>query len=222
MTEQADAACVRRRSLLAAAPLAAAIGVFGIVYGAASAVEFGAPLAIGMSLIVFSGAVQFAVLGLLAGGAGAAAVIVTVLALNARNLVLGAVLRSRLGGSRWQRAGLAWFLVDESFGLAVAARRHTAAVLLASGALFYAAWQVGTVLGVLGAQAVGLEGVASAVFPVLFIGLAAITANGRDGVARAIAAGLMVAGSAFLVPDLHAFAPIIAAVLVVLPPRREG
>jgi hypothetical protein len=32
----------------------------------------------------------------------------------------------------------------------------------------------------------------------------------------------MVAGSAFLVPDLHAFAPIIAAVLVALPPRREG
>lgn len=217
----ASGAGVVRATLLAATPLGAAIAVFGVVFGAAGAATFGPVLTIGMSLVVFSGAVQFAVLALVAGGAGAVAVVITALALNARNLVLGAVLRHRLHGSRVRRAALSWFLVDESFGLAVAAPHHAAIVLPVAGVVCYLAWQAGTILGVAGARLAALEGVASAIFPVLFIGLAAITVRGRQGVLRAVVAGLLVAALAVALPAAHAFLPIIAAGLVALPGVRR-
>ena len=160
------------RVVVAAAPLGLAIAVFGVVFGAASSAEFGPAPTIVMSLLVFSGVVQFAVVALLTGGAGIGAILVTVIALNARNLVLGAALRPQLSTSRLRRAVLGWFLVDESFGLAVAAGRDAARVLALSGAICYLGWQVGTLLGVAGAQVVSLEDFASAIFPVLFVGLA--------------------------------------------------
>jgi predicted branched-subunit amino acid permease len=206
--------------VLAAAPLALAIGVFGVVFGAAASAEHGAVPTVAMSLLVLSGAVQFAVVGSLASGATLPAVVLTVAALNARNLVLGAALRPRLGGSRAHRALVGWFLLDESFGLAVASGGQASRVLVASGVLFYLAWQAGTLLGVGGAQVVALGAVATAVFPVLFIGLAAITAAGRAGVIRSVAAAVIVLGGTILLPDLHPFLPIAAALLVALP--RSG
>lgn len=210
-----------RTILAAATPLAAAIGVFGMVFGAAASAAMGAPLTIAMSLTVFSGTLQFAVLGLLEAGAGPAAILLIALALNARHLVLGAILRPRIRQSFLRRAGLAWFLIDESFGLAVAAREAAGRVLLLTGALCYAAWQVGTVLGVLGARLVAVEDVAAAIFPVLFIGLAAITARDRESIIRTAAAALLVAALTIFVPAAYAFLPIIGALIVALPGRRS-
>jgi predicted branched-subunit amino acid permease len=203
-------------------PVALAIGVFGVVYGAAASVEWGRELAVALSVLVFSGVTQFATLGLSASGAGALAIVVTVLALNARNLVLGAALRPRVEGGVGRRALLGWFLVDETFGLAMASRGRAAQVLLLAGATCYLAWVGGTVLGVMGARVAPLEGLATAVFPVLFVGLAAIVAVGRHAVWRAVAAGLGVACLAFAVPDptIHAFLPIAAALIVALPEPR--
>jgi 4-azaleucine resistance transporter AzlC len=210
-----------RATLVTAAPLAAAIAVFGMVFGASASAAMDPLLTVGMSLIVFSGSLQFALIGLLAGGAGPVALLVTTLVLNLRHVVLGAVLRSRLSGAAWRRAVLSYFIVDESFGLALAARRRTAFVLAVSGVTFYLAWQVGTLLGVLGARLVALEDLAGAIFPVLFIGLAAVTARGRDGLLRAVVAALVVALAAFVVPAVHDYAPILAALIVALPSSRS-
>lgn len=209
------------RVLLTAAPLALAIGVFGMIFGAAATVHMDVVLVIAMSLLVFSGALQFSTVALLASGAGALAIVTTALALNTRHLVLGAILRSRLEVPAPRRALLSWFMVDESFGLAVAAGRRAAVVLLASGALFFVAWQVGTLLGVLGARLVALEEPAAAIFPVLFIGLAAVTARGRSDVLRAGLAALGVAALTLAVPQVHSFLPILAAIFVALLPRGE-
>lgn len=210
-----------RSVLIATAPLAAAIAVFGVVFGAAGSAQFGSELTIAMSLLVFSGTVQFAVLGLLGAGAGTAAILLTVVALNARNLVFGAALRPRLEARPWRRAALGWFLIDESFGLAIAAGPRAGTVLLIAGAICYVAWQVGTLLGVAGARLIDLEAIAAAVFPVLFIGLAAITAGGRVGTVRAVSAGLLVLGLAMAMPGIRAFLPILVAVAVALPGRRS-
>jgi predicted branched-subunit amino acid permease len=208
------------RVIGAAAPLALAIGVFGVVFGAASSVELGAGPTIAMSALVFSGVVQFAVIGLLDTGAGLGAILATVLALNARNLVLGAALRPLLATTRMRRAILGWFLVDEAFGLAVASGRDAARVLAISGVLCYAAWQVGTLLGVAGAEVVTLEDFASAIFPVLFVGLAALTARGDDAIVRIAVAAAIVLVGARLAPDLQPFLPIVAAILVAVPAGR--
>lgn len=203
--------------LLSAAPLAAAVGVFGMIFGAAANVHMDASLAVAMSLLIFSGTLQFATLGLLASGAGVAAIVLTAVALNARHVVLGAVLRPRVDGSALRRALLAWFMLDESFGLAIASGRRAAFVLLVSGAIFFAAWALGTLLGVLGARLVAVEGLAAALFPVLFVGLCAITVRGHDGVVRVLICAALVVGLSILVPDLSAFLPIIAALLVAVP-----
>lgn len=208
--------------LLAAAPLAAAIGVFGMIFGAAASVQMDAMYAVGMSLLVFSGTLQFVTLGLLTSGSGVAAIVLTAVALNARHLVLGAVLRPRIEGSPLRRAVSAWFMLDESFGLAVAAGNRAGFVLVASGVMFFVAWVAGTLLGVLGARLIALEGLATALFPVLFVGLAAITVRGLDGVVRVAAAAAIVVALSFLLPDLRAFVPIVAALAVALPGGRDA
>lgn len=203
-------------------PVALAIAVFGMVYGAAASAEWGAEMAVAVSALVFSGVAQFAALGLAASGAGALAIVLTVLVLNTRNLVLGAALRPRVEGGMARRALLGWFLLDETFGLAMISRARAAQVLLLAGVTCYLAWVGGTILGVLGARVAPLEGLATAVFPVLFVGLAAIVAVGRHVAWRAIAAGLGVAGLAFAIPDptIHAFLPIVTALIVAVPERR--
>lgn len=208
------------RTIVAALPLAAAVGVFGVLFGAAAAAVMDPLLAIGMSALVFSGSLQFALLGLLTGGAGPIALIATALALNTRHIVLAAVLRPRLSGSRLRRALQSAFIVDESFGLAIAAHSNTGAVLVASGALIYAGWLGGTVLGVLGARVVGMEGLAGGVFPILFIGLAAITARGRHGAARALIAAVAVMLLSLAVPWAYSYLPIAVALAVAIPSGR--
>ncbi|CAN5825354.1 hypothetical protein BH24CHL5_BH24CHL5_05560 [soil metagenome] len=192
-----------------------------MIFGAAATTQMEPALAIGMSLLIFSGTLQFAALGLLASGAGVGAIVLVAVALNMRHVVLGAVLRPRVDGSPLRRAVMAFFMLDESFGLAVASGRRAAYVLLVSGFAFFVCWQVGTLLGLLGARLVAVEGLAAALFPVLFIGLAAITVRGRVGVLRAAIAAALVIAVALYVPDLHAFAPIAAALIVALPGGRD-
>lgn len=208
-----------RATLIRSLPFATAIGVFGVVFGAAASAIVDPLLVVGMSLIIFSGSLQFALVALLAGGAGPAVLLFTTLVLNLRHVVFGALLRPRIDAPLWRRAVLGFFMIDESFGLALAAGRRAALVLAVSGTTFWVAWQVGTILGVLGARAVALEEVARAIFPVLFIGLAALTARGTDGMLRALAAAVLVLLSALFAPALFDYAPIIAAIIVALPSR---
>ena len=222
-----------RAIVLASLPAIVAIAVFGVLYGAAARPLLGAELTVVSSVIVFSGALQFATVGLLASGAAAAALLATAVILNLRHVVLGAVLRPGLGDSRPRRAVQAWFLVDETFGFAVAAGSDpglspdertavTERTLVVTGILCYSSWIVGTVLGVIGAGLAGLEGVAEAVFPILFIGLAALAARSRGTVARALAAVAITAIIAVTLPDIRALAPVVAGVLVALPGEARG
>ena len=82
--------------ILSALPLAVAIGVFGVIFGASAQAHMDVALVVAMSLLVFSGSLQFAVVGLLASGAGAVAILVTAVALNARHIVMGAIVRHRI------------------------------------------------------------------------------------------------------------------------------
>ncbi len=61
--------------------------------------------------------------------------------------------------------------------------------MVLSGAVAYAAWVFGTVAGVAGASLGAIAVLAEAMFPVLFIGLAAVTTRQpRDALLAAIAA----------------------------------
>jgi predicted branched-subunit amino acid permease len=181
----------------------------------------GPVITIASSLLIFSGALQFALLGLVGAGAGLPALLATAVILNLRHLVMGAVLRNRLDSSPLARAGLAWFLVDETFGFAIAACRDAGHTLFTSGVMCYLAWQVGTWLGLFGASVPGLDGLATAIFPVLFIGLASLAATSGGVLVRIVAAGLLTFALSTLVPDLRAVAPIVSAISVALPESRR-
>lgn len=173
----------------ASLPVAIAIGVFGVVYGAAARPLLGAGLTVVSSVLIFSGASQFTLVALLAAGATPAGVVAGTATLALRHLPLGAVLQPQLVGDRRRRALVAWFLIDETTGLSLARDEPVEQTLTISGGLAYVAWVLGTVGGVAGASLARVEPLADALFPVLFVGLAALTAASRPDTVRALLAG---------------------------------
>ncbi len=201
-------------------PVAVAIFVFGTIYGASQAGVTPPVRTVASSALVFSGAAQFTAAGLLATGAGVGVVLGTVAVLNLRHLLLGAVLRQRLEATPRQRAALALCLIDETAGLALADREEPLRTYVLAGIACYLAWIGGTAVGVLGGQVVGDPQLAEAVFPVLFVGLAAAAIRGRGDAARAVGAAVATVAAVALLPGLGGLAPIIVAVALASLGRR--
>jgi predicted branched-subunit amino acid permease len=206
-----------RTILIAASPAAGAIVVFGVIYGSLAEPLIGTTATILSSLLIFSGSVQFTIAALLSAGAGPASLIAGSTTLNVRNLVLGAVLRPRVKMGPFRRAALGWFLTDEAAGLALTSEEDAAGILLVSGATFYTAWQIGTVLGLFGASVEGVRAIAEAVFPVLFIGLAALSCSSRSIAARAVVAATLTVGASLLWPGSRGIGAVVVAIAVSLP-----
>lgn len=209
---------MRQRELVAAAAApTAAIFVFGVIYGSVAQPLLGAWPTMLSSLLIFSGSVQYALVGLVSAGAGAAALVGGALTLNLRNVALGAVMRPRVHRSRLERLGLAWFLTDEAVGLSLTAGTEATRTLLLAGTMFYISWQAGTALGLFGASVGPVRSAAEAVFPVLFIGLAALSCPSRSVAVRAVVAAGATAMVVSLWPGASAVAAVLAAILVAIP-----
>jgi predicted branched-subunit amino acid permease len=200
--------------VVASLPIAAAIGVFGLVYGAAARPLLGPELTVISSVLVFSGAAQFTMVALLAAGATPAGVLAGVATLALRHLPLGAVLHGRLTAERRRRALLSWFLIDETTGLALTRDEPVEATLATSGTLAHLAWIAGTAGGVAGASVASVEPLADALFPVLFVGLAALTATTRSDAGRALLAGAVALGLLLAWPGAGALGAIGVAITV--------
>lgn len=209
-----------RPIIVAALPAAAAIFVFGVIYGSLAGPVLGATATILSSLLIFSGSVQFTLIALLAAGAGPAALLAGAATLNLRNLVLGAVLRPRMDRTRVRRGAMAWFLTDEAAGLALMSATEAPRVLVLSGALFYASWQAGTAVGLVGASVDALRDAAASVFPVLFVGLAAAVCPSWAVAGRSGVAAVLVALASWVWPGSQGLAAVLAAVAVAVPGRR--
>ena len=174
-------------------PVFLAVAVFGVAYGVL-AVQVGlAPwLAVFSSLVIVSGAAQFALVGLLAGGAGPVLVATSGLAL--RHLPMSAKLADLIGERPLAtRLRLAWVLTDETFGLTLRAAStgvaDLAAYKTATDVMLYSAWVVGTAAGALIGK--GLDpaflGI-DVLFALLFLGLAApLVRSRRDWVVVGLA-----------------------------------
>jgi len=212
--------CVRwaeRDIVLAAFSTGLAIAVYGVVFGVVAGPDWGSWRAILASVLIYSGSAQFAAAELLSQGGAAGAVISAAAILNARNVVLGAVLRSRVRTGRVRRAGVAFLMDDESFGLAMASARPAVRVVLGAGAIFFVTWVGGTAIGTFaGSGSVLFADAATAMFPVLFVGLAAISVEDRAGLARTVAAGLGTLALVYAFPAEREFVPVAAAIAVAL------
>ena len=195
-----------REILAAAIPIAVAVFVFGISFGVlAVAAHLPAWAPVLMSALVFAGSAQFAALGVVTAGGGVLAAVLAGALLNLRYIATGMASARSLPGGRLLRAVLGQIVVDESYVLAVRAGhagRPDRRTLLITGAFLYAAWVLGTVLGVtvgpvLGdPKRLGLD----AAFPALFTALLWPMLAGRHAVRCAI-------GGAFVALLLAPFTP---------------
>ncbi|MCC5948537.1 MAG: AzlC family ABC transporter permease [Nitriliruptoraceae bacterium] len=202
--------------ITAALPVAVAIGVFGVIYGAAAVPVLGGGLAWWSSVLIFSGAAQFTMLGLLAAGSPPAAVVVATAILALRHIPLAMVLRPRLPARPSRRAALSWFLIDETTGLALAAPGDASRTLALGGAMAYTAWVGGTAIGIAGGSAASLEPVADALFPVLFVGLAGMTAASNSTVVRAVLAAVLTLVLLLVWPAIGGIGAVGVAILVAM------
>ena len=207
-----------RRGAVTAVPLAVAVGLFGVSFGVLSASSggMGALPAIVMSATTFAGSAQFAAASILAGGGQPIAPVAAALLLNARYVPIGVSVAPYLHGGPLRRFLTAQLVVDESW--AIAARgdgRFDPHRLIGAGIVLWLAWVAGTVIGVLGGEALGdpVTLGLDAAFPALFLALLMLQIGSRQAVAAAlIGAGIALA----LVPFAPAGVPIIAAAAAAL------
>jgi 4-azaleucine resistance transporter AzlC len=190
-----------------------AVGVYGVSFGVlAVAAGLSPAQACVMSMLTFTGASQFAFVGVLAGGGGALAAMAPAVMLAVRNAAYGLSLASILPRRLRDRALLAQLVIDESTAMARAQDEPRAArrALLVTGVSVWLGWNAGTFAGALlggglgDPRSLGLD----AMFPAAFLALLAPQLR-RPGAPAAGAAGALVAIA--LVPVAPAGVPVIAA-----------
>jgi len=154
------------------------VGAYGVAFGAASVANgFSVLQSCLLSLLTFSGASQFAVVGVIGAGGGAISAIATASLLGIRNGLYGVIMAPRLKVKGWRRIVAAQITIDESTGVALGAEKRSDSAmrqgfwLTGLGVFFF--WNLFTLAGALGAQAMGdarAWGLDSAV-PAAFLGL---------------------------------------------------
>ncbi len=214
----------RSATLRDAIGLGLAVGLYGAAFGAAAdAAGLDVWQAMTMSAVMFTGASQFALVGVLGAGGGALAAVGSALLLGTRNTVYGVRLVPLLrpeGALR--RLGTAHWVIDETTALSIAApdRKLARLAFLAGGASIYLMWNAMTVVvGAFGAAALTGPALAAldAVVPAAFLALLwpRLRKNFPEAaVQRRVAAGGAVVALA-LTPFVPAGVQVIAAVVAV-------
>lgn len=194
-----------------------AVGAYGLSFGAAATTAGLSVLqACAASLLVFTGASQFALVGVLAAGGGVVPAVLGGLLLGTRNTLYAVLMAGRLGLTGPARLLAAQITIDESTAMASAAPAELSrTAFLSTGLSVFVLWNLATLLGALGAavvdvRALGLDAAVGAAF----LGLVALQV--RDRTALAVAAG-GAAVAAVAVPLVPPGIPVLLAALAVVP-----
>jgi 4-azaleucine resistance transporter AzlC len=196
----------------AAAGIGLYAGAFGIAFGAvAVASGLSAIQAVAMSAVMYTGASQFALVGIFAVGGSPLAALSAALLLGLRNAFYGIPVARILRPRGLDRVWTAHFVIDETTAMAVAQRTRRAGryAFWATGLTLYALWTLGTLAGALigsgiDTSALGLDAAAPAIFLALL--WPQLSRNRAPAIALSAAAV-----SLTLVTVVPAGVPIIAA-----------
>jgi 4-azaleucine resistance transporter AzlC len=198
-------------------PLVLATVAGGISFGVLAQPVMGSIAPVVMSVIVFSGAAQFAALTVLTAGGGAVAAIAAGMMMNGRWLPMGLAIGPFLAGGRLKRSAQSLALVDASFALS--RRRdgtYDRGILIGATLPQAAAWTTGTLIGALAGSALtdpgalGMDAMFPAFFAVLLWGEAR---GGRPLAAAALGAVIALALMPFAPPGVPVLAACAAALL---------
>ncbi len=195
-----------------------ATGAYGISFGAISvAAGLSVLQTCALSLLVFTGASQFALVGVVAAGGAPLSGAVTGLLLGTRNTLYGLRLAPLLGWTGWRKAGAAHLLIDESTAMSVTreTREDARIGFLSTGLAVFVLWNLATLGGALAGASLGdprtygLDAAVGGAF------LALLWPRLRDR-RNQLTAVLAVALALSLVPVTAAGVPVLAAGLVAL------
>jgi predicted branched-subunit amino acid permease len=224
---------VRTATLRDGIGLGVAVGLYGAAFGAAAdAAGLNLWQAVTLSALMFTGASQFALVGVLGAGGSALAAAGSALLLGTRNTVYGVrlvpLLRPR---GVLPRLGTAQWVIDETTAMALAApdRALGRLAFLATGASIYLMWNLMTVVGWLGAAALTGAALAAldAVVPAAFLALLwpRLRKNFPEAAAqRRVALGGAVVALAltpFVPPGVQVIAAVVAVALAGRPRPRQ-
>ncbi len=217
MATSSEAAAAVRASLA----VGVAVSAYGISFGALS-VASGLDIwqTCVLSLFMFSGGSQFALIGVIAGAASptvavGTAAITSAALLGVRNSLYSIRMGSIIGGPWWRKALAAHWTIDETTAVSTAqpTLRGQRVGFWVTGAVIYAGWNLTTFLGALLGDLVGdvrqygLDAAAAAAF----LGLLWPRLRSRQPIA--VAAGAAVV-AALLIPWTPSGVPVLAAAVV--------
>jgi 4-azaleucine resistance transporter AzlC len=196
------------------------VGAYGIAFGAASVANgFSVLQSCLLSLLTFSGASQFAVVGVIGAGGSAVSAIATASLLGVRNGLYGVIMAPRLKVKGFKRVVAAHVTIDESTAVALGAEKRNDAAMRhgfwLTGTGVFVFWNLFTLLGALSAQAMGdtrAWGLDSAV-PAAFLGLVWPRLESNRDRALAIASVIFAVA---MTPILPAGLPIIATAFIAI------
>ncbi|MBA2953298.1 branched-chain amino acid ABC transporter permease [Nocardioides sp. MAH-18] len=195
-----------------------ATGAYGVSFGAVS-VSAGLSVAqtCALSLLVFTGASQFALVGVVAAGGAPLSGALTALLLGTRNTLYGLRMAPLLRFTGWRRIGAAQVLIDESTAMGVTRETTAAARLgfLTTGVSIFVLWNLFTAVGAVAGNEIGdprtygLDAAVGAAF------LALLWPRLRSRRNQLVAAAAAVVALA-TVPIVPAGVPVLAAAAVAL------
>ncbi|WP_380168636.1 AzlC family ABC transporter permease [Jannaschia sp. R86511] len=136
------------------------LGVYGVSFGAVAVASGLSPLqAVVLSAVGFTGGSQFAFAGVAAAGGAPLTGLASAWLLGVRNTLYAVRLTDLLPRRGWARAAAALLVIDETTAMAVRHEPHGAAAARAAfwttGIGLFATWNLTTVLGAYGVQALG-------------------------------------------------------------------
>ncbi|WP_418059496.1 AzlC family ABC transporter permease [Pimelobacter simplex] len=138
--------------------VAIATGTYGLSFGAV-AVTSGLDVwqTCALSLVMFTGASQFALVGVLGSGGTPLAGAFAALLLGTRNTLYGLRMAPLLGYRGWRRAAAAHVLIDESTAMAVTRpdRELARTGFLTTGATIFVLWNLTTLVGAVAGEQLG-------------------------------------------------------------------
>ncbi len=195
-----------------------ATGAYGISFGAvAVAAGLSVTQTCALSALAFTGASQFAFVGVVATGGAALSGAATALLLGVRNGLYGLRLAPLLAWTGWRRVLAAQLVIDESTAMSVnrATPREARIGFLSTGVAVYVLWNLATLGGALAGRSLGdprtygLDAAVGGAF------LALLWPRLRDRTNRLVGVAA-VAVALGLVPFTVAGVPVLAAAVVAI------
>ena len=197
------------------------VGAYGVAFGAASVANgFSVLQTCLLSLLTFSGASQFAVIGVIGAGGGALSGIATASLLGIRNGLYGVLMAPILKIRGFKRVIAAQITIDESTGVSLSQEARGESAMREgfwlTGFGVFIFWNFFTLAGALGAKAMGdpsAWGLDAAV-PAAFLGLVwPRLKNSSDKLLALIAAAFAIATTPFLPAGLPIIGTAVIAVI---------